>query len=111
MMGEKGFVHGNKQGPSSWKYRVHPENGQGRREEPETGSRSGRVLEGQIPKGSYLSLEGSKIMGYYENSLQRYDVNSRDQWLSRNPQGTFLRENSGNQRSEVEMERHQDQGG
>lgn len=63
MMGEKGSVRGNKQGPSSWKYRVHPGNGQGMREEPETGSRSGRIFEGQIPKGSYFSLEGSKNYG------------------------------------------------
>lgn len=41
-------------------------------------------------------------MGYYENSLQGYDIKSRDKWLSRNPRGTFLRENSGNRRSEVE---------
>lgn len=54
-MGEKGSVCG--------KYRVHPGNGQGMREEPETESRSGRVFERQIPKNSYLGPEGSKNRG------------------------------------------------
>lgn len=55
MMGEKGSVCG--------KYRVHPGNGQGMREEPETESGSGRVFERQIPKNSYLDPEGSKNRG------------------------------------------------
>lgn len=49
-----------------------------------------------------LVLKAARIVGYYENSLQGYDIKSRDKWLSRNLRGTFLRENSGNQRSEVE---------